>query len=78
MLRPRPGSDGAQVIEFVTTLLCMLPPSVGNGWQMIASNGRGAASGRSCKASMRPAGPSMNKDASAAPGMLLDGVVMSP
>jgi hypothetical protein len=38
-----PDSRSARAV-IVTTLLCMLPPSVGSGWQTIASTGCGVAS----------------------------------
>jgi hypothetical protein len=45
--------------DMVTTLLCMVPPSVGSGWQSTTTSGRGAAppSGYSTTASIAPAGP---------------------
>ena len=47
----------------VTTLLCMVPPSVGSGWQTMATSGRGAASpsGGSTATSSRPAGPGSDR-----------------
>src|SRR5690606_8372915 len=45
----------------VTTLLCIVPPSVGSGWQTMPTSGSAAtsSSGRSTCSSSAPAGPAM-------------------
>src|SRR5690606_22822022 len=53
-----PRSRSARA-AWVTTLLCMLPPSMDSGWQMTAMTGRDAVSpsGRSTATSSGPTGP---------------------
>src|SRR3546814_1938641 len=57
----------------VTTLLCIVPPSVGSGWQTMPTRGSGAtsSSGRSTCSSSAPAGPAMatGPDASGSGGL---------
>src|SRR6266436_1818452 len=57
-----------------TTLLCMVPPCWGCGWQTSAASRGGASSGSSSSASSRPAGPSRNSD-SMRRGILVGAVI---
>ena len=62
----RPSSRSARS-SMVTTLLCMVPPCSGCGWQTMATPARACSgAGGSVAASMRPAGPASTISALAA------------